>query len=155
MGGFLLVMVTCGHHVETDTWSPLWLDQFVVDLGYLMTGSLKMFRFLPGKTLADGLRLVSSDSDTNAMASRVKNLVIYFDHEDSLVTLDWDDVITNPAIDLPKVMIPKKLNFIPKKDGEKLPSFYSNLETSNEAQGTADEKVTVAALIVMRIMKTF
>jgi hypothetical protein len=29
------------------------------------------------------------------------------------------------------------------------------LETSNEAQGTADEKVTVAALIVMRIMKTF
>ena len=23
-------------HVETDTWSPLWLDQFVVDHGYLM-----------------------------------------------------------------------------------------------------------------------
>jgi len=22
-------------HVEIDTWSPLWLDQFVVDLGYL------------------------------------------------------------------------------------------------------------------------
>jgi hypothetical protein len=59
-----------------------------VDLGYLMTGSLKMFWLLPGKTLADGLRLVSSDSDTNAMAYRVKNLVIYFDHEDSLVTLD-------------------------------------------------------------------
>jgi hypothetical protein len=53
-----------------------------------MTGSLKMFWLLPGKTLADGLRLVSSDSDTNAMASRVKNLVIYFDHEDSLVTLE-------------------------------------------------------------------
>jgi hypothetical protein len=37
-------------------------------------------------------------------------------------------------------MSPKKVNFIPKKDGEKLPSFYSNLETSNEAQGIADEK---------------
>ena len=46
MGDFLLGMVTLRSyvngkvawfdHVETDTWSPLWLDQFVVDLGYLM-----------------------------------------------------------------------------------------------------------------------
>ncbi|TVU33866.1 hypothetical protein EJB05_15703, partial [Eragrostis curvula] len=27
-------------HVEMDTWSPLWLGQFVEDLGYLTTGTL-------------------------------------------------------------------------------------------------------------------
>ena len=92
-------------------------------------GSLKVFWLLPAKTLADGLRLVCTDSDTNVMASvvdRVKNLVIYFDHEDSLVTMEWDDVIANPAADLPKVIGPKKVNHIPKKDGEKLPNLYSN-----------------------------
>ena len=111
-------------------------------------GSLKVFWLLPTKTLADGLRLVCTDSDTNVIASvvdRVKNLVIYFDHEDSLVTMEWDDVIANPAADLPKVISPKKVNHIPKKDGEKLPNLYSNLESSyhqsssKKAQRTKNE----------------
>ena len=39
---------------------------------------------LPGKNLVDGLRIIVSDNDTNVMASvvdRVKNLVIYLDHD--------------------------------------------------------------------------
>jgi len=39
-------------HVETDTWSPLWLDQFVEDLGYLRTGNLKIYWLLPGKEIS-------------------------------------------------------------------------------------------------------
>ena len=40
---------------------------------------------LPGKSLADGLRILLEDKDTNAMASVVskfKNFVVYFDHVD-------------------------------------------------------------------------
>jgi hypothetical protein len=46
-----------------------------------------VYWLLPGKDLADGLRLVTNDSDTNAMRSvvgRVKTLVMYIDHQDTL-----------------------------------------------------------------------
>ncbi|XP_040380846.1 uncharacterized protein LOC121054682 [Oryza brachyantha] len=69
------------------------------------------------------------------MASTVgkhKNLVVYFDHDDSCISFDWDDIIGNPATYLPKVINPKEDNHVPKKDGEKLPGFYRNLETNME-----------------------
>ena len=44
-------------HVETDTWSPLWLDQFVEDLGYLRTGNLKIYWLLPGKEVSSSQML--------------------------------------------------------------------------------------------------
>ena len=77
--GYVNGKVNWFDHVETDTWSPLWLDQFVEDLGYLRTGSLKFYWLLPGKDIVDGLRVIVSDTDTNVMASvvdRVKNLVV-------------------------------------------------------------------------------
>ena len=85
-------------HVKTDTWSPLWLDQFVEDLGYLRTGNLKIYWLLPGKEIADGLRIIVSDSDTNVMAAvvdRFINLVVYFDHNDSISGFEWDDIIAS------------------------------------------------------------
>ena len=85
-------------HVETDTWSPLWLDQFVEDLGYLRTGNLKIYWLLPGKEIADGLRIIVSDSDTNVMAAvvdRFKNLVVYFDHNVRISGFEWDDIIAS------------------------------------------------------------
>lgn len=92
-------------HIEIDTWSPLWLDQFVVDLGYLRTGSLKIYWLLPGKDIADGLRIIISDTDTNVMASVVdkfRNLVVYFDHDDSCSSFVWDDIVEKSVADLPK-----------------------------------------------------
>jgi hypothetical protein len=57
-------------------------------LGYeIGVSSQKVHWLLPGKEVADGLRVVSTDSDTNIMVSmidRVKNLVIYVDHDDLL-----------------------------------------------------------------------
>ncbi|KAK3139961.1 hypothetical protein QOZ80_5AG0393340 [Eleusine coracana subsp. coracana] len=47
--GYVNGKVNWFDHVETDTWSPLWLDQFVEDLGYLRTGSLKFYWLLPGQ----------------------------------------------------------------------------------------------------------
>jgi hypothetical protein len=46
-----------------------------------------VYWLLSGKELADGLRIVTNDSNTNAMASvvgKVKTLVVYIDHDESL-----------------------------------------------------------------------
>jgi hypothetical protein len=62
---------------------------------------------LPGKDLADGLRVITSNVDTNLMVSvveKVKNLVVYVDHHDNLLSVDWDDIVANPMNELPKVL---------------------------------------------------
>ncbi|XP_015690620.1 uncharacterized protein LOC107303877 [Oryza brachyantha] len=89
--------------IEADTWSPLWFPDFAEQLGYQNNMSLKIYWLLPGKTLVDGLRLILSDADTNVMAKcaeDVKNLVVYFDHEDLYNDVNWDDVVANS--ELPK-----------------------------------------------------
>ncbi|EEC74905.1 hypothetical protein OsI_10840 [Oryza sativa Indica Group] len=104
-------------NVEIDTWSPLWLDQFVEDLGYLRTPPLKIYWLLPGKDILDGLRVVVSDTDTNVMASMVekfRTLVVYIDHDDKVAGIDWDDIIDNPGTPLPKVISPNKVNCVEK-----------------------------------------
>ena len=83
--------------LEADTWSLLWFDDFVEQLGYQKNDRLKFYWLLPGKTLADGLRIIAQDKDTNIMASivtKVKNLVMYFDHDDIAGGINWDDIVT-------------------------------------------------------------
>jgi hypothetical protein len=66
-----------------------------------------MHWLLPGLYLSDGLRLVEKDFDTLVMASlvhRVKNFVVYVDHDGNLDSLNWDDIMANPIASLPKVM---------------------------------------------------
>lgn len=54
---------------EVDTWSPLWIKDFIKQLGYIRN-KCKVCWLLPGKNMGDGLRIVDSDADTLAMASR-------------------------------------------------------------------------------------
>jgi len=56
---------------EVDTWSPLWFHDFVAMLGYEKNPNFKIYWLLPEKDLADGLRVISSDADTNLMVSVV------------------------------------------------------------------------------------
>ena len=86
--------------LEADTWSLLWFDDFVEQLGYQKNDRLKFYWLLPGKTLADGFTIITQDKDTNAMASivsKVKNLIVYFDHDDIAVGINWDDIVANPS----------------------------------------------------------
>jgi len=74
-------------HCEADSWSLLWLDNFLGQLNYLKSTSCKVFWLLPGKDLADGLRILSSDADTLVMMSIVhkfKEFVLYVDHDDHI-----------------------------------------------------------------------
>ncbi|CAD6220863.1 unnamed protein product [Miscanthus lutarioriparius] len=96
-------------HSKVDTWSPLWLEDFVDQLDYPKSPSTKMYGLLPGLTLADGLRVIESYTETLVMASllvhKVKNFVVYVDHDDNLEGLTWeDDIVENPIASLPKAI---------------------------------------------------
>ena len=128
-------------YCESETWSPLWFDDFIEQLGYERTESMRIYWQLPGKDVADGLRVISNDSDTNVMVSvvdRVKNLVVYFDHDDNIAGLDFDDIVVNPVAELPKVLSPHKVQYVPKKVDEKLPNFYSDVPTTS--RGMVDDE---------------
>ena len=56
-------------HCEGDTWSPVWLGDFVGQLVYTPSYSLKIYWLLLGTDFSDGLRLIASDSDTRLMVS--------------------------------------------------------------------------------------
>jgi hypothetical protein len=91
---------------------------------------------LARKDLSDGLRVIVGDQDTIVMSeisAKVKERVVYFDHEDQLGTINWDDVIAYPSQALPKVISPSKLEVLPKKIN-KLPMFYTDLKKGRVEQ---------------------
>ena len=56
--------ISCFGNCEVDTWSILWLDDFIEQLGYTKTHVVKTYWLLPGKDLAIGLSIIGRDSDT-------------------------------------------------------------------------------------------
>jgi len=94
---------------------------------------------LPRKEIHKGLRVIETDGDTIVMASvvdRVKNIVLYFDHDNHIGGLPQEDIVINPVADLPKVFSPTKVQHMGRVDKE-LPEFYNNLERQEEPIDTA------------------
>jgi hypothetical protein len=111
--------------LEAETWSLLWFDDFVQQLGYKKDDRIRFHWLLPGLPFPDGLRILLGDKDTNAMVDivhKVKNFVVYFDHDNTAAGVNWDDIVANEMAELPKVQNE------PKKVGQKIPVFYTNLQ---------------------------
>lgn len=99
----------------------MWFLDFVDQLKCPGTNALKIYWLLPEMGLAEGLRVIESDSEAlvmSSVANRVKNLIVYFDHDDSFARIDWEEIVANPIASLPKVIIPVKGGFHEKDKGE-------------------------------------
>lgn len=88
---------------ENDSWSCLWIEDFLEQLGYMNTEELKVYWCLPRKSVCDGLRKVDCDADTNCMVSmvpRYKTLTFYVDHNNMISAPACDDIIVDTQKDL-------------------------------------------------------
>ena len=101
-------------YCHTETWSLLWVEEFLKQLGYEKDDKMHVYWQLPGKNICDGLVCMQSDADIVEMIKSVsshKTLCLMVDHTNFIKRLR-DDVIINGGPPLPPVISPKK---IPKK----------------------------------------
>ena len=71
------------------------------------------------------------------VVDRLKNLPVYIDHEDTLARISWDDIVSNPISQLPKVFSPAKVQHIEVQHGERLTNFYKDRKKAKDAQQEA------------------
>ena len=65
--------------------------------------NLRIYWLLPGMSLSSSLRIVSSDEEIVVMKQithKVKNFVLYLDHQDQ-VAKTYDDIVLDPIAVLP------------------------------------------------------
>ena len=78
---------------NTDTFSLLWIEEFIKQGGNEMTARTSVYWLLPGKSISDGLCLIENDSHILAMTAAVseeKTLCLMVDHTNFLKNLRED-----------------------------------------------------------------
>ncbi|KAM0833012.1 hypothetical protein ACQ4PT_064509 [Festuca glaucescens] len=97
-------------YCNKDTWSLLWIEDILKQLGHVIDDKLHVYWCLPGKTICEGLVLIKSDEDILEMikaADTHKTLCLMVDHSDFLRNLRRD-VIINRRQQVPPAVCPKK-----------------------------------------------
>jgi len=61
------------------------------------------------------------------VADRVKNMVVYSDHEDIIACGIWDNVVANPQVEMRKVINLVNVQHVERKECEELPEFYKDI----------------------------
>ncbi|XP_044405103.1 uncharacterized protein [Triticum aestivum] len=99
---------------DSDTWSVLWIDDFLKQLGYdRSVDKHDVYWCQPGKSVADGLKEIKCDADILLMISATtkhKNSLLIIDHGDTWQTLTTDDVLLDGATELPRIITPSKVS---------------------------------------------
>ncbi|KAL6650443.1 hypothetical protein ACP70R_009368 [Stipagrostis hirtigluma subsp. patula] len=129
-------------YCEPDTWSLLWVEDFIEQLGYEKTFSLELYWLLPRQEIGDGLRKLKVDADTNAMVAllpRIRNFVIYLDHKNILEGVDWDGVEVSPNAALAPTSSPKKTVVLKKNEGKQHPSINTKEKDEDHKEATIND----------------
>ena len=85
---------------NTDTFSLLWIEEFIKQGGNEMTARTSVYWLLPGKSMSDGLCLIENDSHILAMMAAVheeKTLCLMVDHTNFLKDLREDVPVQIPS----------------------------------------------------------
>ena len=93
---------------SVDTFSLLWIEDFLKELGHEIDDMLHIYWCMPGKTLTDGLVCIEKDADILAMTTatkEVKTVCVIIDHTNFLQQLR-EDVIIKLGPGLPHVITP-------------------------------------------------
>ncbi|KAM0888518.1 hypothetical protein ACQ4PT_028298 [Festuca glaucescens] len=96
---------------NTDTFSLLWIEDFLRHFDYHFDGKLHVYWLKPGKELINGLQCIEYDRDIVDMiraAEVEKQLVLIVDHTNFLRALR-DDVLHTGGPQLPYVISPTKI----------------------------------------------
>ena len=138
-------------YCDADSWSLLWMDDFLKQLGYGdddLVGKRRLYSIYPGRTVGDGLQPLRGDVDIVAMLNAkgdANNLVVLVDHVNFMGNLHTDDVLIVGPTQLPSVISPRKDGGSDeKKDLKKRKIDFCGEGTSaaaaeDEDQGTKDE----------------
>jgi hypothetical protein len=97
---------------EVDTWSPLWIRDFLMELG-IDADRMQVAWKLPGKGFADGLRIIASDSDTimrTAVVPKFQLFRLFVTEKDLFDGLCLDDICILGSPNLPPVISPKQMS---------------------------------------------
>ena len=83
---------------DSDTWSILWIEDFLKQLGYDKASGHQhdVLWCQPGRTLSEGMKEMKCDADSLAMVAATtqhKNLLLIIDHGETLNSLLRDDVL--------------------------------------------------------------
>lgn len=89
------------------------VENVIEEIGYEMSGRIKVHYCVPWMSVSrNGLREIKTAADTEAMSAFLSNghhfLSIYLDHDESLRSINWDDVVEFPVANLPAVISPAK-----------------------------------------------
>jgi hypothetical protein len=97
-------------YCNKDSWSLLWIEDILKQLGYEIDEKLHIYWCLPGKAICEGLVLIKSDADILQMiraADNHKTLFLMVDHSDFLRNLR-EDVTMNRRQQVAPPIYPKK-----------------------------------------------
>lgn len=116
---------------DADSWSLLWLEDFVKQLGYTISAAdSKFYWCLPDKNVGNGLRPLRCDADMVLMVNAItdcNNLVVIVDHVNFLGNLNWNDVLANGPAVFPTGISPVKEGFSEKNKEINLNPLMKNL----------------------------
>ncbi|KAE8791111.1 mutator-like transposase [Hordeum vulgare] len=119
---------------EADTWSPLWLRDFMQQLGYSELANYSLYWLLPGKNLGTGLRIVDSDTDTLSMivvVPKFQFFQLFVDHKDMTYHNVLDGIQLTGTPNLSSMLSPNSATCNVQSSSSRVPPMQQEQQQQN------------------------